>query len=57
MNDKKPNVEIGCNVKSCRYHSGSVDNCTLPGITVEPRPNGGTGMKADESICGNYEAK
>ncbi len=58
MSGKKvPNRDIGCTVRSCAYHCGSEDNCSLPGIHVEACPNCGSGTARDESMCGSYRAK
>ena len=57
MNAKKPNYEIGCNVKSCAHHCGSDDHCSLPGITVEACSGCGNGHSKEESMCGSYSAK
>lgn len=44
---------IGCNVDSCRYHSGN-HLCELSRIEVKPMWNAHTGRPEDESLCGSY---
>ena len=57
MSGKTPNLDIGCNVKSCAYHCGDQNHCSLPGITVEACPGCGDGCAKDESCCASYRAK
>ena len=55
MSQKKtPNYEIGCKVRSCAFHCGCEDNCSLPGITVEACEHCDSGKASGESKCGNY---
>ena len=57
MSAKTPNLDIGCNVKSCAYHCGDQNHCSLPGITIEACPNCGDGCAKDERCCASYRAK
>jgi hypothetical protein len=57
MSHKKPNLDIGCTVRSCAFHCEDQDQCSLPGITVEACPGCGNGHAKDESMCGSYRAK
>ena len=57
MPQKHPNDNIRCRVKSCTYHCGDKDYCSLSAIQVEPRPDGSAGSPADESMCGSYHNK
>lgn len=57
MSKKSPNLEIGCTVRSCAFHCGDMDQCSLPGITVEACPGCSSGCAKDESMCGSYRAK
>ena len=57
MNQKKPNMDIGCTVRSCAYHCEEQNHCSLPGITIEACPGCGSGKAKDESMCASYRAK
>ena len=57
MSHKKPNMDIGCTVRSCAFHCEEQNHCSLPGITVEACPGCGTGKAKDESMCASYRAK
>jgi len=57
MNQKNPNHNIRCRVKSCEYHCENADYCSLNSIQVEPCNCGCTGKPSDESMCGSYHSK
>ena len=54
---KNPNNNIRCRVKSCEYHCGDKDYCSLNAIQVEPCSGGASGSPEDESMCGSYHNK
>ena len=54
MSQKNPNHNIRCRVKSCEYHCGNCDYCSLSAIQVEPCNCGTSGRPSDESMCGSY---
>ncbi len=46
--------EINCRVKSCKYHNGENEMCSLQAILVSPVKGKDT-KKTDESMCASYE--
>lgn len=55
--EKKANDSIHCGVKSCEYHCGNKEYCSLQSINVQPCTSCGDGCASDESFCGSYRAK
>ncbi len=51
------NQKINCTVHTCAFNNCDNHCCELNKITVEPCKNCHNGNPADESMCGNYEAK
>ena len=57
MSQKNPNHNIRCRVKSCEFHCGNSDYCSLNSIQVEPCECCNSGKPSDESMCGSYHSK
>ena len=55
MARKEANTDIRCSVESCGHHCGEQNFCSLRSIRVEQCQNCGTGVAADESMCGSYK--
>jgi len=54
MSQKRPNTNIHCRVSSCQYNCQEDEYCSLSAIRVEPCRDCGSGLPADESMCGSY---